>query len=722
MASPLRAVATFCGVLGTMVGAESECSGAECPLAGDDDQMSLLAKAHVRSQQPRQAVLAARKLAGKAEDVEGFPFLSQIRADWDSVKPVITGTWGGLDGPVDDKLFVDTITWKSAQEYFFVKPVSGDCDPADINLDALCSEIAYTSMQRKDLFNTYFSNDGNYGHSGRPGLVLRPSSWNTSATEGERINLKQGWFIDSWPDYRFVSKDPAKVPTNEERFEGLNYEPSGYRTTVNYDYAEVSGMLDPAGLAKGEALKVTTPPYLVGPTEGPGGTSFFSYQAPMDTATLEAFVEYYSTQQNFTIGSFECFTDGGKVSDPACNSGRNVNFFQGFIDLGSAGMTHGLERLAEFRKAYFAQKLYKNSPNGAPFGNEVEIDAYPWKTEPAEEQRTYGETYTSYMLPYGAVGAVSLMHGGPIWSLSTRPQPPHISARPVEWGADPEYYYLVKGSQVLYDGIVANLPDGAAAPEKLEVSNIWGTDFGGEELEAHIDAWISRPEGSAASDVFNPWVDFYADESEPHYEVTDVFLPLLGTTSASSFYRVKNVAKRMDARKMRVEKGYGVWAHACEKATGGVTLIASPGDDDLYGGLGDDRLEAHGATDRLTGGPGSDVFVVSTDSKQVIVTDLQVTDVLELQDCDSTADVSMSAKYWPGVLPAAGTPIYAFRGGDTYISIDLPGRPELVQLWRVDQRQLEIKAVRRGRHRVCQLKVKAMPPTPPTPTPPGAGL
>merc|ERR1712190_309646 len=109
-------------------------------------------------------------------------FLQQTQQDWDATRPVMIASWGGLDGPIGEPdevndLFNDIITWDSAKEYFFVKNSPGACNAADINLDALCSQIAYVSMLRKDLFNTFFSNDGNYGHVGRPGLVLKPSYW-----------------------------------------------------------------------------------------------------------------------------------------------------------------------------------------------------------------------------------------------------------------------------------------------------------------------------------------------------------------------------------------------------------------------------------------------------------------------------------------------------------------------------------------------------------------
>lgn len=694
MARLLFVAAVTFGCPWASANAELECdrTGLGCEHTSEDDVSSLLARK-----------LSKVSRHGHAGDLQ---FMSELRTSWDSMQMVMMTAWGGLDGPLDDGLFKDTITWESAKEYMFVKDVSSGCDPNDINLDALCSEIAYISFTRKDLYNTYFSNDGNFGHSGRPAIVLKPSSWNSTATTGERVNFKQGWFIDSWPDYRFVS-EPGATLTTVDRFNGLNYEPSGYRTNMSLAYMESIGMLDPA--VSGQARSVDPPPYLSGNTPTANG-SYFSYEAPLSEATLEAFIEYYGTQMNKTIGGFECFTDGGKKTNSSCNTGKNINFFQGFVDFEAAGLNAGLQRLAEFRKAWFGQKLYSNAPNGPPLGNEVELDAYPWKTEPPREQRSKGDPFTAYMIPYTAVGAVALIHAGPKWTLSTRPQPPHISMHPLEWGVDPAYYYLYKGFNVLYDGLVSSLEPGAEKPEKLEVSHILGTDYAGAELEEHIDAWIRSPEGPKGSDVFNPWVDFYAEESGPQYKIYKVFLPR-SAHGGSSYYRVEDVAKLMDARRLAVDAGYGVWASACDKA-GPVTLIGSPGDDDLYGGMDDDHISAFGATDRLTGGPGKDTFVVEASAEHVIVTDLQVGDALELEDCDSPSKVSITAKSWPGVLPPAGTPIYNFRGGDTYTVVGVMGRkrPDLVHLWRVQPSQIAVDMVRSGMRRVCQLTVKASSP------------
>jgi len=597
-------------------------------------------------------------------------------------------SWGGLDGPIGEPdevndLFNDIITWDSAKEYFFVKNSPGACNAADINLDALCSQIAYVSMLRKDLFNTFFSNDGNYGHVGRPGLVLKPSYWKKEGVPSgeERVHFKQGWFIDSWPDYRFVNVYNSSDLTAIDRFRGLNYEASGYRTSINLQYLAQLDMI-PEDVAH-EAADVEPPTFCIGDSN-PQYTSF-QMRGDIDQ---QAFKEYYINVMNKSVGAFEGFTDGGKRGG-GNSTGINVNFLQGFLDFDTFGLEPGLDALAELRTTYFKEKLFENSPNGPPFGNEVELDVFPWKTEPPKAERVYGENFTSHMIPFNAVGAVTLMHQGPKWSFATRPQPPHMSSQST-WSVDPEYYFLYMGFRVLFDGIVASLDLGTGPPEKLEVSNINGTNFAGAELVANIDAWANGKTRVSGTEVFSSWQDLYANETGPYFEVSMSQLPA-DAEGGMTYYRVNAVTDIVDAHSLQVAPGYGVWVSASSEAVEGIQITGSPGDDDLYGGPGDDRLVAFSATDRLTGGEGSDTFVVTESVRRAIIMDLEVSDVLVIEGCRQAENVSISSNFWPGVLPEPGTPIYEFRGGDNYTSVSLPGRPNLLQLWRVDPDSLLVE-------------------------------
>lgn len=237
---------------------------------------------------------------------DGHPVLFSLVADLNGIKEALDGFW------------------ETANSYIFVRQGGiGDID--DINSDSAYSDIGYSSFMHNETFNTFFTNDG-LGNGGYSGVIYNKSAWDGSqGYPSQPMVLMQGWMIDSWPDYRFISN--KSLSENEQRYFGLQL-PSGYKTSINFEYLE-NDYLTPEQVSQGYAIPA--PPYVVGNRDDGG---YFSYKINASELDEAAFVDYYRNTLNSSAGAFSTVEYVGVINEykeTGSNDVINVNFFQGFI-------------------------------------------------------------------------------------------------------------------------------------------------------------------------------------------------------------------------------------------------------------------------------------------------------------------------------------------------------------------------------------------------------
>ena len=617
----------------------------------------------------------------------------EIQEQFDGGSPVLFTLQAGLNG--SESALSDF--WEVADSYIFVRR-GGLANTDDINADSSYSTIGYSSFMRNDTFNTFFMNDG-LGNEGYSGVIYNKSAWDGNpAYPLQPMVLMQGWMIDSWPDYRFIGND--SLSPNEQRYFGLQ-SPSGYRTTVNFQYFGDSGYLTEEQAREGSTIPA--PPYVVGNNSDLG---YFSYKINESELNEEAFIEYYRDTLNSSAGDFNVgeYVDGMKQYDDTGSTQLvNVNFFQGLIDFEDrdGSIDEAFDKVIQMRNWYFKNRLWGSSQ--PPSGTDSEIDIAAYSIKYADNQ-----TFVANIVPYSAVAAVGLFHSGPKWTLPTRPQPPHLSARE-SWSVSPEYYSIYVPATYLQSNISSKL--NGSQVDMVEVHNLIGTNLALEELEDAISSWSDSP-GSKSKELITPWTNLYPETSEDGFEVVSLAEFLSSpenTPSRAGYLKVILPADSSDPVDLGSISGesisqYGVWLapeYVSMNASSndrGYNMSGSLGSDDMYGGYGDDVLVAFSGTDRLTGGPGADEFFIQNCAEEclqnsgsmtmAIITDLEEGENISLVGVAPSADVRFRAVKWPGQLIEETNPSFAYRG-DAYTEI-LVDSKVVAQVWRTSPSDLQI--------------------------------
>lgn len=605
---------------------------------------------------------------------DGYPVLFTLAAG-------LNGTKAALDG-----------FWETADSYIFVRQGGiGEID--DINSDSAYSDIGYSSFMHNETFNTFFTNDG-LGNGGYSGVIYNKSAWDGSpGYPSQPMVLMQGWMIDSWPDYRFISN--KSLSKNEQRYFGLQ-SPSGYKTTINFEYLE-NDYLTPEQVRQGYATPA--PPYVVGNRDDEG---YFSYKINASELDEAAFVDYYRNTLNSSAGAFSTVEYVGAINEykeTGSNNVINVNFFQGFIDFQnqSEPIDEAFKKIVDMRQWYFRNKLWTNSQ--PPDGTDSEIDIAAYSMEYGDDQ-----SFVAKLVPYDAVAAVGLFHSGPKWTLATRPQPPHAAIRE-SWSVSPEYYSIYVPATYLQSNITSKL--NGIEVDMVEVYNLVGTNLGLDELDDIIDTWSESP-GRQAEEVLSPWIDLYPENTIPGFEVVSADTFLSSPTNfppQPSYLKVVISADSTESINLSSIPGsvisdFGVWVtYDSNPPKGSQNISGSLGSDDIYGGQGDDMLTAFSGTDRLTGGPGIDMFSIfpcdddclnnSGSASMAIITDLEEGETIQLSGGNmQSAKVTFKDQKWPGVMVNESMPAAAYQsGGYTVILVD--SRP-VAQVWRTSPSELEM--------------------------------